>query len=343
MMRAGIEARVTEGVHLLACSLGVAAVCSVVVACQGETREATTGTTPASAVASQAVRSAAPQISTPTVVTPKRAPVPRCPADMVYVWFDGSAATGGDPGASGGVCVDRYEASLVHHQTGARISPYYPPAAKGVRTVLRIWKRRRLQIGSGKARAVPLPSVASWQTKGEYEPRAVVRRGATPNGHVTGTLAQIACQRAGKRTCNRREWRRACGGEQGWAFPYGPRYEQGACNVFREAHPAAVLHDDASRGHSDPRLNRVTSKGRPLLRKGGASPRCVSHWGRDGIYDMVGNVDEWLDEPTGTFAGGFYARGTKEGCEWFGGAHSIHYGDYSTGVRCCKDATQPPG
>ena len=247
-----------------------------------------------------------------------------------------------EPAASRGVCVDRYEASLVHHQTGARLSPYYPPAAKGVRTVLRIWKRRRLQVGSGKARAIPLPSIAPWQTKGEYEPRAVVRRGATPNGHVTGTLAQVACEKAGKRTCSRREWRRACGGEQGWAFPYGPRYEQGACNVFREAHPAAVLHDDASRGHSDPRLNRVTSKGRPLLRKGGASPRCVSRWGSDGIYDMVGNVDEWLDEPTGTFAGGFYARGTKEGCEWFGGAHSIHYGDYSTGVRCCKDATQSP-
>jgi hypothetical protein len=277
-----------------------------------------------SAIASSVVSaqpSAAPVIAAPV----ERKPA--CPPDMVYVWFDAAA----------GVCVDRYEAVLLSDTSGERLSPYYPPAAKGVRTALLIWKTRRLQVGGVKARGVPLPSVADWQRHGDYQPRAVVRRGATPNGYVTGKLAQVACQLADKRTCKRREWRRACGGQQGWAFPYGPAYEQGACNVFREAHPAAVLHDDASRGHSDPRLNRVSVRGRPLLRKAGGSARCVSRWGDDAIYDMVGNVDEWLDEPSGTFAGGFYARGTKEGCDWFGGAHSIHYGDYSTGVRCCKD------
>jgi hypothetical protein len=51
---------------------------------------------------------------------------------------------------------------------------------------------------------------------------------------------------------------------------------------------------------------------------------------------MVGNLDEWVDDPDGAFLGGFYARGTAEGCDARVGVHAPEYFDYSLGVRCCR-------
>jgi formylglycine-generating enzyme required for sulfatase activity len=133
------------------------------------------------------------------------------------------------------------------------------------------------------------------------------------------------------------EWRTACRGEADRPFPYGDKYSPGKCNIFREAHPAAVLHGNASIGHSDPRLNMVRSENKPLLRMTGDTRTCVSEWEGDAIYDMVGNMDEWIDDPEGTFVGGFYARSKKDGCDSVVKAHPFDYFDYSTGVRCCKD------
>jgi hypothetical protein len=75
----------------------------------------------------------------------------------------------------------------------------------------------------------------------------------------------------------------------------------------------------------------------PLLRDTGASERCVSSWDK-GVYDMEGNLDEWIEDPEGTFVGGFYARNTKLGCEARVAAHAPIYYDYSLGTRCCRDA-----
>jgi sulfatase modifying factor 1 len=101
-----------------------------------------------------------------------------------------------------------------------------------------------------------------------------------------------------------------------------------------------LLHGHASVGHLDPRLGRVIlDETGPGLRPTGSTPTCASKWNGDAIYDMVGNLDEWLDEKGGAFAGGFYARGTKSGCDALVDSHPSNYLDYSTGVRCCKDAS----
>jgi hypothetical protein len=60
------------------------------------------------------------------------------------------------------------------------------------------------------------------------------------------------------------------------------------------------------------------------------------------VYDLVGNLDEWIDEPGGAFAGGFYARSTQAGCEAVITAHPKGYADYSTGFRCCRDGQGLP-
>jgi formylglycine-generating enzyme required for sulfatase activity len=153
---------------------------------------------------------------------------------------------------------------------------------------------------------------------------------------VSGVAAELACRNSGKRLCRPDEWIMACRGERGQKFPYGASYEAGRCNVHRESHPAQLLHGNASINHLDPRLNLVRADGQPLLRPTGTSPECGSRWGNDTIYDMVGNLDEWVDDPDGLFVGGFYARNTREGCDARVSSHPREYYDYSLGVRCCR-------
>jgi hypothetical protein len=60
------------------------------------------------------------------------------------------------------------------------------------------------------------------------------------------------------------------------------------------------------------------------------------------IFDMVGNLDEWIADETGVFVGGFYSRATDKGCDARISNHSPNYYDYSVGTRCCRDPQQRP-
>jgi formylglycine-generating enzyme required for sulfatase activity len=92
-------------------------------------------------------------------------------------------------------------------------------------------------------------------------------------------------------------------------------------------------------GHTDPRLNLIVERGKDsVLRLTGATDGCVSRWPSGEVHDMVGNLDEWVADPSGVFVGGFYARATKEGCEARIASHSPLYYDYSLGTRCCRSA-----
>jgi len=244
------------------------------------------------------------------------APSARCPPEMVDV--------------RGRFCIDRYEDVLVDAKLGRRLSPYYHPTRAQTATSFKDWNS---QAQPGK---MSVPAPPDFQLSEDFEPRAESRAGATPNGYMSATLAALACKNAGKRLCTEQEWIFACRGEAQRKFPYGDHYEEGRCNVFREAHPGQILHGDMSIGHLDPRLNLVEGSAGPLLRKTGATESCKSSWGSDAIYDMVGNLDEWVDAPVGAFLGGFYARSTREGCDSKVSSHPRQYFDYSLGVRCCQ-------
>ncbi len=246
----------------------------------------------------------------------------RCGPDMVDV--------------RGQFCIDRYEAVLVDKKLGRAISPYYPPTQRMTKALRGRWLRDAPESAGSQGRMLSVPEPPEWQLTEEFEPVATVRADAVPNGYLSGVLAEQACRNAGKRLCKIEEWVLACRGEANRKFPYGDAYEETRCNVHREAHPAAVLHQNASINHSDPRLNLVRVNGAPLLRHTGATPSCKSTWGADRAYDMAGNLDEWVDDPDGMFAGGFYSRATKEGCDARITAHPREYFDYSLGVRCCR-------
>lgn len=239
-----------------------------------------------------------------------------------------------------GYCIDRYEIATVDSRTGQALSPYYPPQARLVSSIVQAWTLERRLVGTRAARSMPLPELPEVQRSGaDYLPRAVSRAGVVPQGYLSYHLAKAACENAGKRLCSEEEWVTACRGESARKFPYGTSFAPAPCNVYRSVHPAYALHRASFYGHRDPRLNLVVeADGSPLLRPTGGSPGCFSRWGADRIHDMVGNLDEWIDDPDGAFLGGFYARATREGCESRIGSHALAYYDYSIGTRCCAAA-----
>jgi len=254
-------------------------------------------------------------------------PPARCPSDMVFV--------------PPSLCVDRFEATLIDETSGRFLSSDYPASPNLLASVLGDFATKRERMGDIFARSMPLPHVSSWQRTTTPAASATSQMGVRPNGYVTGLQAKSACETSKKRLCKLDEWKQACRGEADTIFPYGTTYSKGTCNVNVPSHPGAMLHDNASVFHLDPRLNRVEDEAAPgvtLLRLTGESTACKSRWGSDAIMDMVGNLDEWVDEKGGAFAGGFYARATTNGCESLITAHPSGYSDYSTGVRCCRDA-----
>jgi formylglycine-generating enzyme required for sulfatase activity len=234
-----------------------------------------------------------------------------------------------------GFCVDRFEVKTVDAASGEPLSPFYPPNPKLAASARDAWLSERDTLGSPAARAVPLPELSSFQREHAYEPRAVSQEGALPQAYLSYHLAKKACENAHKRLCTKDEWVTACRGEKNTQFPYGSSYRAGRCNVHRALHPGYVLHASSSVGLLDPRLNLVAEGDDPLLRLTGATPNCASIWGGDKIYDMVGNLDEWVEDSM--FLGGFYARPTLKGCDAQISSHGESYFDYSTGTRCCAD------
>ncbi len=269
-----------------------------------------------------------PSSPSPAVVLPPPPPEMVCPPDMVRV--------------KKSFCVDRFESSLVDAATERPLSIYYPPLPNNYDRYI---KERKAEgerfllpgLAAEKPELVDFPILPEWQRRAQFKAKAISRSGALPNGYLSMYFAKGACEAAGKRLCSLDEWQTACRGEQNRLFPYGDTYKQGVCNVFREDHPGHILFNNMSVGMLDPRMHKVTVKGKPLLRKTGATPDCKSDWEGDAIYDMVGNLDEWVDDPEGTFAGGFFSRTAKNGCDKVIRAHTPEYFDYSTGGRCCGD------
>lgn len=210
-------------------------------------------------------------------------------------------------------CIDRWEASLLH------------VAATGERE--------------------PWPGNQPVDGK-EHEMVATTKQGNHPQGFISGAQAELACARADKRLCTLEEWRRACRGRNDTAYPYGAERRPNLCNDrFQglEGHPVDVLFRRtappgadpeskwSTRSMNDPRLHELPRS----VAATGTFPECVNDYG---VFDMVGNLHEWVADRAGTFAGGFFMDTFRngEGCEYATTAHDYDYHDYSTGFRCCR-------
>jgi hypothetical protein len=202
-------------------------------------------------------------------------------------------------------CIDRWEASLVEVLPDGREAPWPPfDVVEEGRTL----------------RAVTGPNVY-------------------PQAYISGVQAARACEASGKRLCNPVEWRKACMGPQGQRFGYGNERVEGRCND-RGKSPMLRLYPQVATSWTlvglaemnDPRLNQLTETLAPT----GSHEGCTNDYG---VYDMVGNLHEWTNDPHGTFQGGYYldTHLNGDGCSYRTVAHEMTYHDYSTGFRCCAD------
>ena len=170
----------------------------------------------------------------------------------------------------------------------------------------------------------------------QQQVRAVSVAGAFPQGYISAVEAMRACGQSGKRLCKVQEWGAACRGPDVQAWGYGDHREPGRCND-RGKNPVLSLY---GAGHwnwktmNQPDLNQLES----TLAKTGSHEGCTNGYG---VFDMVGNLHEWVADPSGTFYGGYYqdvaSVGHGEGCGYLTTAHEARYHDYSTGFRCCAD------
>ncbi len=218
-------------------------------------------------------------------------------------------------------CIDRYEASLERQSPGGKASPW--PGNQRIDT-----------LGL------------------EQELFAVAEPGRKPQGYVSAVQAAAACEQSGKRLCKADEWIAACRGPEDTLYPYGNERRPDVCNDRFEKlddHPVVRLFREVAEPGTDPKLMwfprymndpRLHEYPRSVA-PSGEFEQCTNGYG---VYDMVGNLHEWVDDAEGTFLGGFFMDTFQngEGCAYRTRAHTIEYHDYSTGFRCCA-APAPAG
>jgi sulfatase modifying factor 1 len=175
--------------------------------------------------------------------------------------------------------------------------------------------------------------------------RAKTAAHVVPQGYISQVEATQACNAAGKRLCSGAEFRLACEGpDAGNWYPYGGETRiAGYCNADKGSEMPYLFGNDPAdwtyADFNDPRLNQIDGGLSPTA----SYPHCESPYG---IFDCVGNLHEWGNDPAdsnghGRFRGGFYGDATENGpgCLYVTSAHALAYHDYSTGFRCCADAS----
>jgi sulfatase modifying factor 1 len=211
-------------------------------------------------------------------------------------------------------------------------------APVGGRFCIDRWEASLVEVGADGDRPF-----SPYETPEGHAVRAVSREGVVPQGYVSRDQATRACAASGKRLCREAEWIAACRGDAPpsvpHAFPYGDARERGACNDSG-ASPLRMLYGGAANPFvsgpmNDPRLNQQPN----TVAKTGAFARCSNALG---VFDMVGNLHEWVTSPRPTFRGGYYLDTSLngQGCGYRTTAHAAEYHDYSTGFRCCADASK---
>ncbi len=145
--------------------------------------------------------------------------------------------------------------------------------------------------------------------------------------------ASAACKGEGKRLCSDSEWTLACEGQERSPYPYGTKRDSSACNIDKP-HPDVNEKALANPKTRDAEVSRLWQG-----EASGSRAACVSSYG---VFDMTGNVDEWVVNETGQgfrsgLKGGYWGP-VRDRCRPMTTAHGEDFQFYQIGFRCCADA-----
>jgi sulfatase modifying factor 1 len=170
------------------------------------------------------------------------------------------------------------------------------------------------------------------------------RYGAHPVWMLDWYEAQATCSSKGKRLCWSSEWTGACEGPEHTPFPYGYERDHRACNIdnffidpMRPGPRAQFFFYSKDEGVARRELSRLDQSVRS-----GSIETCRSGFG---VYDMTGNLDEWVisDEPPkdkskwAGLKGGAWGH-VRSQCRPMTTSHEPEFYYYFVGFRCCRDA-----
>jgi len=210
--------------------------------------------------------------------------------------------------------------------------------------------------------AAPCPDdMVLWEGACIDRHEAPNRAGDLPLVMYTFVDADAWCASRGKRLCFDDEWLAACEGPDADPFPYGPTLVPGECNDDEtwRTYDQDLLNGWPSSGASSPDVEsfadllaaaRAVSttaaaaadhveslyQGEPA----GSNAGCV---GAAGVFDLVGNVEEWTRRRDGgsgpEFHGALKGRYWAESrtCQSAVTAHGDGFRFYEIGFRCCRD------
>lgn len=174
--------------------------------------------------------------------------------------------------------------------------------------------------------------------------------------------SQAWCEARGKRLCFDDEWTEACAGPEGFAYPYGNTRIPGQCNdeetwlVYSQSDlnrwpslassPEVSSYEEliiAASATSDGAIAAEEIESLYQAEGGGANASCGGFYG---VYDLVGNIEEWTlrrdggDGPdfSGKLKGRYWAESRT--CQNGVTTHGNGFRFYEIGFRCCSDLAE---
>jgi formylglycine-generating enzyme required for sulfatase activity len=149
-------------------------------------------------------------------------------------------------------------------------------------------------------------------------------RDGHPVNCITYQGAEQYCAHVGGRVCTEEEWLDACRGTDGRAFPYGSTFDLAICNT----QSLTVTVDGRERGTA------------PVASLAGCQG------GLPGLFDMAGNVAEWVNSCNGNYCkfrgAGYLSNDPVDsfaGCSGVCSGNDRSFQSGVVGIRCCRDET----